>query len=90
MIEGHAYHLYIIKVRKRKELYDHLRSKNIYCQIHYIPVHRLPYYQRMGGKQKNLDNAEKYYKQCLSLPMYPKLSRREQSYVIETVTAFLN
>jgi UDP-4-amino-4,6-dideoxy-N-acetyl-beta-L-altrosamine transaminase len=90
VVEGHAYHLYIIETDKRKELYDHLRSKNIFCQVHYIPVHTLPYYQELGWKKGDFTNAENYYNGCLSLPMYPTLTNQEQTFVIDTIISFLN
>jgi UDP-4-amino-4,6-dideoxy-N-acetyl-beta-L-altrosamine transaminase len=90
VVEGHAYHLYIIETDKRKELYDHLRSKNIFCQVHYIPVHTLPYYQDLGWKKGDFKNAEIYYNGCLSLPMYPTLTAQEQTFVIDTIISFLN
>jgi UDP-4-amino-4,6-dideoxy-N-acetyl-beta-L-altrosamine transaminase len=86
--EGHAYHLYIIEVNRRRELYDFLRTKNIFCQVHYIPVHTLPYYQSLGHKKGNLPVAENYYAHCLSLPMYPTLTEDDQQYVIECIDAF--
>lgn len=88
VVEGHAYHLYIIRTAKRKELYDFLRSKQIFCQVHYIPVHTLPYYQSLGNKKGDFPLAEKYYDECLSLPMYPTLSNEEQQYVINTINEF--
>jgi UDP-4-amino-4,6-dideoxy-N-acetyl-beta-L-altrosamine transaminase len=90
VVEGHAYHLYIIETDKRKELYGHLRSKNIFCQVHYIPVHTLPYYQELGWKKGDFSNAENYYNGCLSLPMYPTLTAQEQTFVIDTIISFLN
>lgn len=90
VIDGHAYHLYIIEVENRKGLYDYLRSKNIFCQVHYIPVHTLPYYQSLGWKEGDFKQAENYYKECLSLPMYPTLSKEEQAFVIEQINTFLN
>ena len=90
VVDGHAYHLYIIEVEKRKELYDFLRSKDIFCQVHYIPVHILPYYESLGWKQGDFKNAEHYYKGCLSLPMYPTLTKEQQSFVIEQINSFLN
>jgi UDP-4-amino-4,6-dideoxy-N-acetyl-beta-L-altrosamine transaminase len=86
--EGHAYHLYIIEVDRRKELYDFLRTKSIFCQVHYIPVHTLPYYQQLGHRKGDYPMAEAYYSRCLSLPMYPTLSANEQQYVIECIDAF--
>jgi len=83
--EGHAYHLYIIEVENRKELYDFLRTKGIYAQVHYIPVHMMPYYKQFGWKENDFPAAEKYYTRCLSLPMYPSLTEKEQEYVISMV-----
>lgn len=90
VVEGHAYHLYIIEVENRKELYDFLRSKDIFCQVHYIPVHTLPYYESLGWKQGDFENAERYYKGCLSLPMYPTLTNEQQTFVTDQINSFLN
>jgi dTDP-4-amino-4,6-dideoxygalactose transaminase len=88
IIEGHAYHLYIIEVEDRLGLYNHLRSKSIYAQIHYIPCHLMPYYQELGYRLGDYPYAENYYKYCMSLPMYPTLSEVEQDFVIETIHQF--
>jgi len=86
--KGHAYHLYVILTEHRKKLYDFLRSKNIFCQVHYILVHTLPYYQQLGWKTGDFPNAESYYERCLSLPMYPTLSNEDQTRVIEAIKEF--
>jgi len=83
--EGHAYHLFLVRVADRKGLYDHLRTKNIFCQVHYIPVHTLPYYQGLGYDKISMPHAEKYYSECLSIPMYPALSNEEQDFVIDSI-----
>lgn len=82
---SHAYHLYIIRVKDRRGLYDHLRTKNIFAQVHYIPVYTMPYYRANGFKYTQCAEAEHYYEQCLSIPMYPTLSNEEQDFVIETI-----
>ena len=87
---SHAYHLYVIEVENRKALYDFLKSKNIFSQVHYIPCHLHPYYQSLGWKVGDFPNAEKYYDGCLSLPMYPTLKDDEQDYVINCVLEFVN
>lgn len=87
-VEGHAYHLYVIEVDNRMGLYNHLRSKNIFAQVHYIPTHLMPYYRQFGWKDGDMPNAEKYYSQCLSLPMYPTLTAQEQAYVIDCIEEF--
>ncbi len=85
-----AHHLFVIEVEKRKELYDFLKNNGVYAQIHYIPVHTLPYYEQIGYENADLTNAENYYKHCISLPMYPTLKDNEQEYVIEKVLNFVN
>lgn len=87
-IEGHAYHLYIVEVDDRKGLYNYLREHKIFAQVHYIPVHMQPYYHGLGWKKGDFPNAEKYYSQCLSLPIYPTLSDEEQDYVTDTILNF--
>lgn len=84
-----AHHLFVIEVNHRKELYEHLRENNILSQIHYIPIHTLPYYKKIGYSNAKLINSERYYKRCLSLPMYPSLSNNEQIFVIEKVLDFI-
>jgi UDP-4-amino-4,6-dideoxy-N-acetyl-beta-L-altrosamine transaminase len=88
-VNGHAYHLYVIEVENRIGLYNHLRSKNIFAQIHYIPCHLMPYYQQFGWKEGDMPNAENYYKCCISLPMYPTLTENEQSFVVDCVREFI-
>ncbi|MCR9289381.1 UDP-4-amino-4,6-dideoxy-N-acetyl-beta-L-altrosamine transaminase [Saprospiraceae bacterium] len=84
----HAYHLYIIKTKHRKALYQHLKSVGIYTQVHYIPVHTMPYYQNLGWRKGMFPEAEAYYEQCLSLPMYPSLTHAEQNFIIEQIKSF--
>jgi UDP-4-amino-4,6-dideoxy-N-acetyl-beta-L-altrosamine transaminase len=88
--EGHAFHLYVIRTKKRRELYEHLRSYKIYSQVHYIPVHLQPYYQSLGFKAGDFPEAEAFYEECLSLPMYPTLTANEQQRVIDAVTEFFS
>ncbi|MBT8230020.1 MAG: UDP-4-amino-4,6-dideoxy-N-acetyl-beta-L-altrosamine transaminase [Bacteroidia bacterium] len=85
---SHAYHLFIIESDERKTLYDYLRSHNIFAQIHYIPIHTLSYYKKIGYKDANLSESEDYYSKCLSIPMYPGLTDKEQDYVIEKLLQF--
>ena len=88
VVEGHAYHLYVVEVENRLGLYNYLREHQIFAQIHYIPTHLMPYYRQFGWKKVDMPNAENYYKHCISLPMYPTLTIEEQNFVIEKVIAF--
>ena len=83
-----AHHLFVIEVAQRKEFYDYLRTHQIFAQIHYIPVHTLPYYQKIGYAEADLSNSENYYSKCISLPMYPSLTTEEQEFVIEKTLSF--
>lgn len=85
-----AHHLFVIEVDDRKGLYDFLKSHNIFSQIHYIPVHTLPYYKNIGYSEAELTNAENYYSKCISLPMFPSLTNVELLYVIDKVLEFIN
>lgn len=87
----HAFHLYVVEVADRKGLYDDLRTHGIYAQVHYIPVHTMPYYADMGHYgDVDLSKSETYYAAGLSLPMFPTLTDEEQDFVIERVKAFLS
>jgi UDP-4-amino-4,6-dideoxy-N-acetyl-beta-L-altrosamine transaminase len=90
IVEGNAYHLYIIEIENRLGLYNFLRENNVFAQIHYIPCHLMPYYREFGWKEGDCPNAENYYKGCISLPMYPTLTLNEQNYVIELIKEFYN
>ncbi len=86
--KGHGFHLYVIHTPKRKELYDYLRTRNIFTQVHYIPAHLMPYYRSLGWKKGDFPLAEAYYEGCLSLPMYPTLTEEEQQYVVDAIKTF--
>lgn len=90
IVEGHAYHLYILETAQRLDLYNHLRKNNIFAQIHYIPVHLMPYYRQFGWKEGDFPHAENYYKHCISLPMYPTLTDEEQIHVITIINSFFH
>ncbi|RYU92916.1 UDP-4-amino-4,6-dideoxy-N-acetyl-beta-L-altrosamine transaminase [Emticicia agri] len=88
VVEGHAYHLYVIEAEDRLGLYNYLREQKIFAQIHYIPCHLMPYYRGLGWKEGDKPKAEAYYRHCISLPMYPTLTEAEQAYVIEKIKQY--
>jgi len=85
--QGHAYHLFVIQVKDQLDLYNYLKKLNIYCQVHYIPTYKMPYYIKNYGNQ-NFPYTEAYYSSCLSLPIYPSLQESEQKFVIEKINLF--
>ena len=88
--EGHAYHLYIIEVENRDKLVTYLRENNIITQIHYFPLHLMPYYKSLGGAKGDLPCAEKYYNRALSIPIFPTLSDTQVEMVVEEIDTFFN
>jgi UDP-4-amino-4,6-dideoxy-N-acetyl-beta-L-altrosamine transaminase len=85
---AHAYHLYIIQTPERKALYEYLKEQGISCQVHYVPVHTMPYYQKRGWEKGDFPKAEAYYEQCLSLPMYPTLTDNDLAQIINHIKNF--
>lgn len=82
-----ALHLYVIQVEttQHRRIFHKLRENNIGVNLHYIPVHTQPYYQKLGFAWGDFPNSENYYKRAISLPMFPTLSEDEQTFVIEAV-----
>jgi len=81
-----SYHLYVVQVNGRDELFHHLRRKGIGANVHYIPVHLHPFYQRRFGTGLGLcPIAEEVYHHILSLPMFPQMTKEEAEYVISSL-----
>jgi UDP-4-amino-4,6-dideoxy-N-acetyl-beta-L-altrosamine transaminase len=89
--EKSSYHLYVVQVDfskldiTKEDLFNTLREKNIGIQLHYIPINKQPYYKFLGYGEESTPMMDKYYEECFSLPMFPKLSDSEQKYVIESL-----
>ncbi|XSS64938.1 UDP-4-amino-4,6-dideoxy-N-acetyl-beta-L-altrosamine transaminase [Pseudomonas sp. B11] len=90
-----AWHLYVVRLqpeglrRSHREVFEGLRAAGIGVNLHYIPVHLQPYYQDLGFAAGDFPEAERYYAQAISLPMYPGLSDDEQDYVVEQLRRLL-
>ena len=87
-----TYHLYMVQLKldrlrvDRKTIFDALRAENIGVHVHYIPLHLQPYYQeKFGYKNGDFPVAEKYYKRCLTIPLYSKMSDDDVNDVIDGV-----
>jgi len=85
---SHAYHLFIIEIDRRLELYNFLRTKNIFSQVHYIPVYLQPYYRKLGFEKGLCPNAESYYEHCLSLPIFHSMKDEEFKYISSILKQF--
>lgn len=86
-----AYHLYVIRLRLDQieathlQVFEALRARDIMVNLHYIPVHTHPYYQRMGFKAGDYPEAEQYYREAISIPMHPTLTDEEQTTVMQAL-----
>ena len=84
-----SWHLYVIQVEARKEVFDKLREAGVGVNVHYIPVYKHPYYQKNGYSDVCCEKAENLYQRMISLPLYPDLTDEQQDYVIEKVIEFV-
>lgn len=89
-----AYHLYIVLLpnndkNKHQECIVFLREKGIFAHVHYIPIHLQPYYQQLGFRKGDFPNAENYYLNAISLPLYPDLTPEQHQHVIAMVKSLL-
>ena len=84
-------HLYPIRLQldrvgvSHREVFESLRRGGIGVNLHYIPVHTQPYYQRLGFRQGDFPEAERYYAEAISLPMYATLSDAAQDRVVDVL-----
>tara|TARA_B110000008_G_C16917706_1_gene543388 strand:+ start:327 stop:1484 length:1158 start_codon:yes stop_codon:yes gene_type:complete len=91
-----SFHLYVIQLIEnkqtlsKKDLFDRLRKLGIGVNLHYIPVHTQPYFKKFGFKLGDFPVAEKYYKNVISIPMYPTLQENQQNFVISSIKKILN
>ena len=89
-------HLYPIRLQLAKiqkshmHVFESLRAQGIGVNLHYIPVHTQPYYERMGFKPEDFPQALAYYREAISLPMYQTLTNEQQDYVIAVLAEVLS
>ncbi|MBN2689850.1 MAG: UDP-4-amino-4,6-dideoxy-N-acetyl-beta-L-altrosamine transaminase [Gammaproteobacteria bacterium] len=90
-----AYHLYVIRLKldqvtkTRKQIFSELRDAGIGVMVHYIPVHTQPYYENLGFHYGDFPEAEKYYEEAITLPLYPKLKDEQQKYIINKLSEII-
>lgn len=90
-----SWHLYVIRLqldqidRSHREVFEALRQAGIGVNVHYIPVHTQPYYQALGFKWGQFPEAEQYYREAISIPLYSGLTNEQQDRVMTTLREVL-
>ncbi|MEH7191132.1 UDP-4-amino-4,6-dideoxy-N-acetyl-beta-L-altrosamine transaminase [Bacillus toyonensis] len=91
-----SWHLYIIRLNtkllkcNRKEVYEALQRENIGVNVHYIPVHLQPFYQKLGFEKGICPQAENVYEEIITLPLFPKMTEADVWDVIQAVRKVLS
>jgi dTDP-4-amino-4,6-dideoxygalactose transaminase len=86
-----SYHLFVIRLQleeciaTHREVFEGLREDGIGVNLHYIPLYRHPYYERMGYQIDSFPEAESYYREAISIPLFPTLSSNDQERVINAI-----
>ena len=81
-----SYHIFVILINhpkiNRNKVYRYLQSKKIFCNVHYIPIYRHPFYKKLGFNKKKYLNCEKYDQRTLTIPLYPELKKKSIDLII--------
>ena len=90
VVEPHfksAWHLYMVELTQhdRQNIYQLLHKKGIGVNVHYIPIHLQPFYQKVGFKQGDFPVSEHFYQHALTLPLFPSVSHEEQLKVVDVL-----
>lgn len=86
-----SWHIYVVRLdldqvkRSKREIFAEMKKRGIVLNLHYIPVHTQPYYEKLGFKQGDFPVSEQYYKQAFTLPLYYSLTDEQQNEIVESL-----
>ncbi|BEU86826.1 UDP-4-amino-4,6-dideoxy-N-acetyl-beta-L-altrosami ne transaminase [Selenomonas sp. TAMA-11512] len=97
VMEGAApsWHIYVVRVlfgqigKTKQQIFAEMKERGVVLNLHYIPVHRQPYYEKLGFRQGDFPESEKYYEEAFTLPLYYGLTDNEQDHIVETLRSVL-
>jgi len=91
-IKRHSWHLFMVVLQKhmRASIYQRLHEKGIGVNVHYIPIHSHPFYQTLGFKKGDFPASEHFYNNALTLPLYPSMTHKQQTTVINVLRDLLS
>lgn len=91
-----SWHIYVVRidfsrvVKSKRKIFDEMKAKGIALNLHYIPVHLQPYYQKLGFAIGDFTNSELYYRESLTLPLYYELTDEFQDRIVESLREVLS
>ena len=86
-----SWHIYVVRAvfsqigKTKQQIFEEMREHGIVLNLHYIPVHRQPYYEKLGFRQGDFPQSEKYYEEAFTLPLYYDLTNDEQDQIVEAL-----
>ena len=85
-----AWHLYAVEItshakQDRAAIFAGMREARIGVNVHYIPIHTQPYFERMGFRREQFPNSVSYYENAISIPLFPAMTYAQQDFVVETI-----
>lgn len=90
-----SWHLYVVRVdfskinKTKQQIFAEMKDRGVCLNLHYIPVHTQPYYQKQGFKDGDFPNSEKYYEEVFTLPLYYSLTDEQQDYIVKNLVEVL-
>ena len=90
-----SFHLYVVRIaeltqQQQSKLVEALRNEGIFAHLHYIPIHTQPYYTDLGFKSGDFPDAERYYCEALTLPIFPNLTTSQIDFIADTLISLVN
>ena len=90
-----SWHLYIVRVdfdkvkKTKQQIFDEMKARGVTLNLHYIPVHTQPYYEKLGHRPDECPNSLAYYRDAMTLPLYYDLTDEQQDYVVKSLSEVL-
>jgi len=90
-----SWHIYVVRLsfdqrcKTKQQIFEEMKERGIVLNLHYIPVHRQPYYENLGFRQGDFPESEKYYEEAFTLPLYYDLTNDEQDRIVEALRSVL-
>ena len=90
-----SWHIYVVRMafdqisKTKQQIFEEMKEQGVVLNLHYIPVHRQPYYEKLGFRQGDFPQSEKYYDEAFTLPLYYDLTNDEQGHIVESLRKLL-